>query len=293
MRRADPGERVRGVIDALRIPQPRRRPWLGEILLFAAALLVYQGSRALVIGDPATAFRHAHEIIGLEKAAGVFVEPAVQRALMGHETVVSLLNQFYMSAHWVVTPLFFIWLYRRRRHAYPFVRNAFLAANGIALTVFMLFPVAPPRLAGSGEGLVDTLHAVSGVDLHGGKLSGWFNPHAAVPSMHFGYAFLIGVVGVWLVRNPLARAAFVAYPALVLLTIVGTANHYVLDAAAGGAVMLLGLGAVAAWPAVAARARQRSTSPTPRHPGHAVGTRTVPSPLRTSTGVQMRRCPQQ
>ncbi len=281
------------MIDALHIPLPRRRPWLGEILLFAAALVVYQGSRALVIGDPATAFRNAHDVMGLEKAAGVFVEPTLQRALMGHETLVSLLNQFYMSAHWIVTPLFFIWLYKRRRQAYPYVRNAFLAANGIALTVFMLFPVAPPRLAGTREGLVDTLHAVSGVDLHGGMLSGWFNPNAAVPSMHFGYAFLIGVVGLALVRNPLARIAFAAYPALVLLTIVGTANHYVLDAAAGGAVMLLGLAAAAAWPAVAARARQRSTSPTPRHAGQGVGARTVPSPLRASTGVQMRRCPQQ
>jgi len=281
------------VIDTLRIPLPRRRPWLGEILLFAAALLVYQGSRALVIGDPATAFRNAHDVMGVEKAAGVFVEPSVQRMLMDHETLVTLLNQFYMSAHWVVTPLFFVWLYRRRRHAYPYVRNAFLAANGVALAVFMLFPVAPPRLAGGREGLVDTLHAVSGVDLHGGLLSGWFNPHAAVPSMHFGYAFLIGVVGVALVRDPLARIALAAYPALVLVTIVGTANHYVLDAAAGGAVMLLGLAAAAAWPALAARARHRSTSPSPRHTGHAVGARTVPSPLRASTGVQMRRCPQQ
>ena len=281
------------MIDALHIPTARRRPWLGEILLFAAALLVYQGSRALVIGDPSTAFRNAGSVIDLEKAAGVFVEADVQRALMGHETLVSLLNQFYMSAHWIVTPLFFVWLYRRRRHAYRYVRNAFLAANGVALVVFMLFPVAPPRLAGGREGFVDTLHAVSGVDLHGGMLSGWFNPHAAVPSMHFGYAFLIGVVGVALVRNPLARLAFAAYPALVLLTIVGTANHYVLDAAAGGAVMLIGLAATAAWPALAERARHRSTSPSPRHAGHVTGARTVPSPLRASTGVQMRRCPQQ
>lgn len=128
------------MIDALRIPLPRRRPWLGEILLFAAALLVYQGSRVLVVGDPATAFRHAHDIMGLEKAAGVFVEPSVQRALMDHETLASLLNQFYMSAHWIVTPLVFVWLYRRRRHADPYVRNAFLVANAVALALFMSSP---------------------------------------------------------------------------------------------------------------------------------------------------------
>ncbi len=268
----------------------RRRPWVGELLLFAAALLVYQGSRALVLGDPATAFANAGAVMDLEKAAGVFVEADVQRALMGHETLVALLNGFYMSAHWIVTPLVFVWLYRRRRHAYRFVRDGFLVANGVALVVFMLFPVAPPRLAGGQDGLVDTLHTVSGVDLHGGMLSGWFNPYAAVPSMHFGYAFLIGLVVVALVRNPLVRAVAVAYPLLVLLTIVGTANHYVIDAAAGAVVMLIGLGAVAARPVPA---RHRRTSPSPRHAGHGTGASTVPSPLRASTGVQMRRCPQQ
>jgi len=274
-------------------PSLLRRPWAAEIALFAAALLVYQGSRALVIGDPATAFRNADDIIGLEKATGLFVETDVQGFLMGHEALVSLLNQFYMSAHWIVTPLFFVWLYRRRHDAYPFVRNAFLAANAIALAVFMLFPVAPPRLAGARDGFVDTLHTVSGVDLHGGMLSGWFNPNAAVPSMHFGYSFLIGVVGVVLVRSWIARALFAAYPALVLVTIVGTGNHFVLDAIAGGVVMGLGFAVVSTWSLVARRSRQASTSPTPRHTGQVVATRMAPSPLRASSGVQMRRCPQQ
>ena len=62
----------------------RPRPWLAEIALFAAALVVYQGSRALVIGDPATAFRNAHGVIGLEKASGLFVETDIQRILMAH-----------------------------------------------------------------------------------------------------------------------------------------------------------------------------------------------------------------
>jgi hypothetical protein len=238
-----------------RLPSSLRRPWLAEIALFAAALVVYQGSRALVVGSPATAFANADGVIGLEKATGLFVETDIQGLVMGHPGLVSLLNQFYLSAHWIVTPLFFIWLYRSRHRAYPLVRNAFLVANGIALVVFMLFPVAPPRLAGAREGFVDTLHSVSGVDLHGGALSGWFNPHAAVPSMHFGYAFLIGLVGVVLVRSPLARALLVAYPALVLLTIVGTANHYLLDAIAGGLVVGLGFAAVGAWALVRGRGR--------------------------------------
>ena len=73
--------------------------------------------------------------------------------------------------------------------------------------------------------------------------------------MHFGYAFLIGLAGAVLVRSWAARALCVAYPALVLLTIVATANHYLLDAIAGAVVVGLGFAAVGAWATVRGRAR--------------------------------------
>lgn len=208
-----------------------RRPWIGEVGVFALALLVYQASRALVVGNPATAFENAHSLIGFEKGTGLFVETAIQERMLDHIRLVEALNLFYLSAHWIVTPIFFAWLYRGRKAVSPAVRNAFLVANGIALVAFMLFPVAPPRLAGSQEGFVDTLHQVSDVDLHGGMLSGWFNPYAAVPSMHFGYAALVGVVGFAVLRSRPMRAPAIAYPAVVFLTIVGTANHYVIESA--------------------------------------------------------------
>ena len=233
-----------------RAPSHRIRPpaeWMREIGVFALALVVYQASRAVVIGSPATAFANAKSLIHFEKGSGLFVESSIQRRVMDHVQLVEVLNLFYLTAHWIVTPLFFVWLYRRRRDVYPLVRNAFLVANGVAIVVFMLFPVAPPRLAAGGDGLVDTLHTVSDVDLHGGMLSGWFNPYAAVPSMHFGYAALIGVVAFVLLRSWPLRLVALAYPAVVFLTIVGTANHYIVDAMAGGLTMALGAVAVVAW----------------------------------------------
>lgn len=218
-----------------------------EMGVFALALVVYQASRAVVIGSPATAFENATSLIHFEKGSGLFVEGSIQSTVMDHVQLVEALNLFYLTAHWIVTPLFFVWLYRHRRDVYPLVRNAFLVANGVAIVVFMLFPVAPPRLAAGREGLVDTLHTVSDVDLHGGMLSGWFNPYAAVPSMHFGYAALIGVVAFVLVRSWPLRALALAYPAVVFVTIVGTANHYIVDAFAGGLTMALGAVAVVGW----------------------------------------------
>jgi hypothetical protein len=236
-----------------------RHPWAFEVSLFALALLVYQGSRALVVGDPSTAFENAAGIIHWEQGTGIFVEVAIQQWVMSHLQLTEALNLFYMWGHWTVTPLFFVWLYRSRHAVYPYVRNAFFVTNGIALLMYMLFPVAPPRLIGGG--FVDTLDSISDIDLHGGMLSGWFNPHAAVPSMHFGYALMIGVVAAALVRSWPVRIVALAYPALVFLTITGTANHYVLDAIAGAAVVAVGFAATRLAMGPGARPRGRCAGP--------------------------------
>lgn len=238
--------RVRAVAERVAGPF-RRHPGAIEVVIFATALLVYQLSRALVVGKPSTAFENATGIINWEKGSGLFVEPTIQQWVLSHIQITEALNWFYLYGHWTITPLFFIWLYKRRRRVYPYVRNAFLVANGIALIVFMVYPVAPPRLAGASDGLVDTLNKISNVDLHGGRLSGWFNPHAAVPSMHFGYALMIGMVGLVLLRSWPLRILALSYPVLVFFTITGTANHYILDSLAGGLTVAVGFIAVWLW----------------------------------------------
>lgn len=236
----------------------RSHPWAFEVALFAIALLIYQASRALVMGRPSTAFENAAGIINWEKSSGLFVETSIQQWVLNHIQLAEALNYFYMYAHWTVTPLFFIWLYKRRARVYPYVRNAFFAANGIALIVYMVYPVAPPRLMGAGDGFVDSLKKVSDIDLHGGVFSGWFNPHAAVPSMHFGYALMIGMVGLVLLRSWPLRLLALAYPGVVFLTITGTANHYVADALAGGLVVAIGFIGVWAWNATRERFRHQT-----------------------------------
>lgn len=224
----------------------RAYPGMREIGIFLAALLVYQGSRGLVIGDTSTAFDNAAGVVEWEKSYGLFFELHIQEWALGNLELVEALNYFYLSAHWIVTTGFFVWLWFQRRSVYPYVRNAFLAANAIALTIFMVYPVAPPRLL-TGTGFVDTLNRVSDVDLHGGVLSGWFNPYAAVPSMHFGYSIMIALVAMWLIRAWPLRFLALAYPAVVFVTIVGTGNHFVIDAVAGTAVVAAGFAVIALW----------------------------------------------
>jgi len=73
-------------------------------------------------------------------------------------------------------------------------------------------------------------------------------PVAAMPSLHFGYSFLVGLT---IAAVPLRksgrlgwrRLAIVCvgmvYPAIILTAIVATANHFVLDAVAGACACLL------------------------------------------------------
>jgi hypothetical protein len=237
----------------------REHPWAIEIAIFAMALVVYQVSRALVVGEPSQAFENAAKIISWEQSSGLFIESSVQEWVLNHVQLIEMLNYFYMSAHWIVTVLFFVWIYKRHARVYPYVRNGFLAANAIALVVYTLYPVAPPRLMG-GERFVDTLAHVSDIDLQEGMLSGLFNPHAAVPSMHFGYAFMIAMVAIVLVRSWPLRLLALTYPAVVLFTIVGTANHYIADAVAGGIVISTGFLMIYLWMA----ARGQLTRPAAR-----------------------------
>src|SRR2546426_469084 len=77
-----------------------------------------------------------------------------------------------------------------------------------------VFPTAPPRL--SDLGVLDT---VSGghVDLNKGLVSSLYNPYAAVPSMHVGYALIVGASLARYAPHPLTRLAGLAYPPFVLL----------------------------------------------------------------------------
>jgi hypothetical protein len=68
------------------------------------------------------------------------------------------------------------------------------------------------------------------------------NPYAAMPSLHFGWDFLLGIGIIWAFRRyPLIWPLGVALPVMQILAIVVTANHYFIDAFAGMAVAILGL----------------------------------------------------
>jgi hypothetical protein len=86
------------------------------------------------------------------------------------------------------------------------------------------------------DGYVDTLSEVSGVDLEHPLLVRFFNPVAAMPSLHVAFATITGAAMAESAGSRAGSTAAHAYPLLVTLVVAGTGNHYVLDAVAGAAI---------------------------------------------------------
>lgn len=103
----------------------------------------------------------------------------------------------------------------------------------------------PPRLLPAEYGFLDSVRHDNATSIW---MSGkYVNSLAAMPSMHFGYAFVIGCTMFYhsgIFRTSLEKGESkkgiewkiiycligIGYPAMILITIVATANHYWMDA---------------------------------------------------------------
>jgi membrane-associated phospholipid phosphatase len=208
-----------------------------ELFLFLGAYLLYSTSRYVSVGDVSTATDHARWVVDLQKSIGVNVESSVQAALNG-TVVIWVLNNLYLLAQMVVVPGTLIYLYRRNHEIYVKLRNTVLATWLIAIPIYALFPVAPPRLAGIG--VLDTITQGGGVRLDSSLTTSFYNPLAAVPSLHAGFALAVGVALAASFRHPAAKLLAWAWAPTIGLAVVATGNHFFFDIAAGVVVTIAG-----------------------------------------------------
>ncbi len=166
------------------------RGWGREALIFAAAYLVYQLCRTVATGAEPLAVENAHRVLGAETALGIDIEAAAQSALDGTIWLTAF-SWIYLAAQPVVIPLVVVWVYRRSAPVYRILRNTLIAGWMVALPVYALFPTAPPRLA--GVGMPDSVSIESGIALESDFTTLFYNPFAAVPSLHCGFAFACGL----------------------------------------------------------------------------------------------------
>ena len=225
--------------------------FLRELALVVAGGLVYFLIRGGVVDRAAEARDRALDLMALERSLGLFWEQTMQGWILPSRTLIDLFNGIYFWTHMpviVVTALLLFW---RRRPLYGLIRNAFLVSAVIALGMYYVLPVAPPRLF-PGLGFIDTMALYSPANYQASEVGPFVNPFAALPSLHVGWALLLGV-GIWLARPQrlAARRAAVVLAVLLPLSqtvaVVVTANHYLLDVVAVVVVAALALGVAIAW----------------------------------------------
>ena len=216
----------------------RSHSGLHELGALAALYGLYEVVRGVPSENVEAAMRHTSEIVALEQGVGLYVEHGVQHALEAVPGLPTLLGLAYLSLHFAGTTAALVWVHRRHPDRFPLVRTTVVAATALALVGYVLYPAAPPRLAELG--FSDTVTSSAGVNLSSDLLGALYNPFAAVPSLHFGYALIVGVTLVALASRPIVRVAGVLYPVVMLVVIVATGNHFFFDAALGAVVVAAG-----------------------------------------------------
>jgi hypothetical protein len=234
----------------IRVRRVRRAvPWLRELALVLALYAGWQGAGSLSLLQAGGAAHRGRQIWDLERALHVPSEAALQRVFLGHTALVRLLDIYYGGAHVPLLVAFLVWVFARHRPAYPRVRNSLALFTGASLLIQFL-PVAPPRLL-KGVGIVDTGLTV-GPSVYGPHGTAGIDQLAAMPSIHVGWALAVGL-GVAMVARTRWRYLALLHPAVTVLAVVVTGNHYWADAVVAALLVVLAQVAAAHLPRLSRR----------------------------------------
>jgi len=224
-------------------PSVPKLRWWRELITIGLFYGVYTlvRNQGIATDSARIAREHAKQMIRVEEFLSSFHEAAIQKAFIEWRGFIQFWNIFYGSAHFLVTIVAIVCLFRYAPRRYPTWRNTLAVTVAIALVGFATYPLMPPRLMPASYGFVDTLQTIGGLwSFDSGTMSKISNQYAAMPSLHFAWSTWCAFVLVPMIKPMWGKVLMASYPLLTLFAIVVTANHYWIDAL-GGAIAL-GLG---------------------------------------------------
>lgn len=223
------------------LPRTRTLRWWHEFLLIATGYLVYMQIRNAVPARRGLADELAVRVLDVERWLHLDFERAMNAAVASREWLAVAMNYYYASAHFTVTIAVAVWVLARRLPAARGVRIAWYASNLVALACYWLVPLTPPRLL-PHLGYVDTVVVF---DTWGSwsseSIAAATNQYAAMPSMHVGWALWVALTLWHLAGTRRWRWAGVVHLTLTCVVIVGTGNHFWLDAVGGALALAVGV----------------------------------------------------
>ncbi|MBV9282540.1 MAG: phosphatase PAP2 family protein [Chloroflexi bacterium] len=203
--------------------------------------------------DVRAALQNAQQVAQFEQAHGFFVEPALQlwfqhahavTSLLSFAAVVRATDLVYALGQTLVPLGVAVWLFHAHPAHFRMARNIALLTVLLALVGYQIYPEAPPRLT---TGLIydhhtfrflDTMQRMIG-DGHLSNVPIAYSAYSAMPSLHMACALIVAAFVFFASRNLVARLLAILYPAVMLFTVVVSANHYLLDAAGAVVVVLV------------------------------------------------------
>lgn len=222
------------------MPRPSIVPALRHGCLEVAALAIawqlYRYGRFLVREQPDLAFDNSNRIESFEGFVGLDLVHGAQNLVIDSDTLIGLINRYYVYTHVALTILCLAWLFTRHREHYRHVRTALVLGTGFGLLVHGAFPLAPPRLQPDTT-LVDTL-MVHGPSVYSAdEFESITNQFAAMPSFHVGWSVLMAIAVVT-ASSSRWRWLALAHPAIMTFAVMATANHYLTDGIVGAGIVV-------------------------------------------------------
>ena len=224
----------------------RWRGHIFEVALYLGLYLLYLLTRGLAFPNYSTALANGRRIASWEQSLAFFWEPGWQAWAIHHaKALVIFLNWAYIITYFPLVLVVAVLVYFVNRRVYYYYRNVIVINLAIALVIFVLFPAAPPLREPAY--FVDTIKVFGPSFYEGPGVAAYRNANAAMPSQHFSWTVILGVLYLRTLKWKLKLLGLL-YPTITFFAITITGNHYILDAVVGGllavvafAVMELGL----------------------------------------------------
>lgn len=230
-----------------RFPRRGLRRTVPELVGLVAGVVLFSWLHHLAGSDISRASANAHALQAVERSLGLNVELSANNWL-ADSAVLSHVAVLYYRLYYLPLAAVLLWVLFRHPRAYRRVRVILIVMAAVALLVFWLLPMSPPRFA--LPGIADV---VAENDVFGGPasrdLSNGQNHFSAFPSLHVGWSAL-GAYAAWLVvRGTYMRAAilFWLFPAVMIAVVITTGNHYILDVVGSAALLTASIAAAVAW----------------------------------------------
>jgi membrane-associated phospholipid phosphatase len=216
----------------------RRLFWLlGQATFVVLCIYLYFRIRNITEGSRDVAVENAQDVVDLERNLGIYVEEGLQEPFLTSNTLLGIANAVYVYGHWPVIVATMVWTAWRHRVVFLRLRDAMVVSGLLGMVVFVTWPLAPPRLANLG--LVDTI-TQENTAYRVLQPTQFTNQFAAMPSLHAGWDLLVGIAIVTAASTTAVKLVGYAMPVLMTISVVVTANHYILDVVAGIALVLVG-----------------------------------------------------